>query len=81
MHCECNASLNLIFDEMLSDEAKPKPWILINEPGGSATDETIKVGMSPEPLKFGETTESRTDRDADLTEALILLQAQEVPVL
>lgn len=49
MHCECNASLNLVFDEMLSDEAKPKLWVLITEPGGSVTDKIMKVGMSPEP--------------------------------
>lgn len=41
MHCECNASLNLIFDEMLPDEAKPKLWVFITEPGGSVTDERL----------------------------------------
>lgn len=41
----------------------------------------MTVGMCPEPEDFGKTTQSRTDRDVDFTEALILLQAQEAPVL
>lgn len=41
MHFECNVSLNLIFDEMLSDEAKQELWVLITEPGGSVTEERL----------------------------------------
>lgn len=41
MHLKCNVSLNLIFDEMLSDEAKQKLWVLITEPEGSVTEEIL----------------------------------------
>lgn len=41
MHCEGNASLNLIFDGMLCDEAKPELRVLITEPGGAVTDEKL----------------------------------------
>lgn len=42
MHFECNVSLNLIFDEMLSDEAKnQKLWVLVTEPGGSVTEQRL----------------------------------------
>lgn len=51
MHCEGNASLNLIFDEMLSDEAKPELRVLITEPGGAVTDEKLWQLGCPQSLK------------------------------
>lgn len=44
-------SLNLIFDEMLFDEAKQKLWVLITEPGGSVTEENLLKSGSPQSLK------------------------------
>lgn len=48
MHIECNVSLNLIFDEMLSDEAKQQLWVLITEPGKSVTEESLLKSGSPQ---------------------------------
>lgn len=51
MHFECNVSLNLIFDKMLSDEAKQKLWLLITEPGESVTQESLLKSGSPQSRK------------------------------
>lgn len=51
MNWECTASLNLIFDEMLSSEAK-LTRVLITETGMSVTDEKLKSWVFPRALRM-----------------------------